>query len=73
MTRWRWQLRRITPARTLAGQATHVVVGIVRSAAGERMALQTGDEGEPVILPPRAMAELVANTRAVLDRDVGGA
>ncbi|GAA4528991.1 hypothetical protein GCM10023192_14760 [Amycolatopsis samaneae] len=59
------------PARSLTGRASQVAVGIVAVIGGPtQMALRVGEDGEPVLLPPVAMAELISNARFVLAQKI---
>ena len=61
----------IVPARTPAGLATQVALGLVDTTDGPMRAIRVA-EGTLAILPRQAMAELVSHAQAVLLRDVPG-
>ncbi|SEF38386.1 hypothetical protein SAMN05421837_12117 [Amycolatopsis pretoriensis] len=62
----------IVPARTPAGSATQVSLGLIDTAGGLVRAIRVGGDGQPAILPRQAMAELVSHAQVMLDRDLPG-
>ncbi|MFJ7213584.1 hypothetical protein [Amycolatopsis sp. NPDC098790] len=62
----------IVPARTPAGSATQVALGLVDTTDGLVRAIRVGTDGPPAILPRQAMAELVSHAQVMLDRDLPG-
>ncbi|MGW4525004.1 hypothetical protein [Amycolatopsis sp. NPDC004378] len=62
----------IVPARSPAGIATQVALGLVETADGLVRAVRVGTHGRPAILPRQAMAELVSHAQVLLDRDLPG-
>lgn len=62
-----WRTALITPARELTGESTQVAVGRVKTQRGYQTAIRVRQDGEPVVLPPQAVVELIANLRRTLD------
>jgi hypothetical protein len=69
--RWRGT-QLIVPARTPAGLATQVTLGLIDTKAGPVRAIRVGTDGPPAFLPRQAMAELVSHAQAMLLHDVPG-
>ncbi|WP_329048795.1 hypothetical protein OG738_39700 [Amycolatopsis sp. NBC_01488] len=69
--RWRGALL-IVPARTPAGSATQVTLGLIDTADGPVRAIRLGADGTPAILPRQAMAELVSHAQSLLARELPG-
>lgn len=66
MDRLGWHTTRIVPAKTLTGQVTQVVVGLINRSDGIQIAIRIGEDGDVGILPPQAMAELIKIALATL-------
>ncbi|WP_410643256.1 hypothetical protein [Amycolatopsis sp. lyj-346] len=62
----------IVPARTPAGSATQVTLGLVDTTDGLMRAVRVGADGPPALLPRQAMAELVSHAQTMLTRDLPG-
>ena len=65
-----WRTRLVVPGRTLAGDATQAVVGVLDTDDGPKRALLVGHDAEPVLLPRQAMAEFISHARAVMVEDI---
>ncbi|WP_410574973.1 hypothetical protein [Amycolatopsis sp. cmx-4-61] len=62
----------IVPARTPAGSATQVTLGLIDTTDGPVRAVRVGADGPPAFLPRQAMAELVSHAQAMLTLDLPG-
>jgi hypothetical protein len=66
----------IAPARRLDGHSAQVVAGLIETSTGPHVALRIDEDGDLVVLAPRATSELMSNLRAAvgerlkLERDV---
>ncbi|QKV80696.1 hypothetical protein [Amycolatopsis sp. Hca4] len=61
-----WIRRVVIPARALDGSTSQAVVGVLATKDGPKRAVMVGHDGDPVVLPRQAMAELVSHAHAVL-------
>lgn len=65
-----WRTRLVVPGRTLDGDATQAVVGVLDTEDGPKRALLIGHDTEPVLLPRQAMAEFIGHARTVMIENI---
>ena len=66
----RWSSRLVVPARTLDGDTTQVVIGVLETNDGPKRAVLVGHGTDAALLRRQAVAELIHNARTMMIQNI---